>query len=134
LCCKHRGGLKVSDLEGCLNRIKVLTFSLPFPSSCSSSQNGFLCSLHRVGEHCSIRPKGHFQCVFLSLVTGSLFNTGRKKHGLGGMGHFVSDTIMGRQCGLKVGHTMEAAWQNCRSPHLGKIHYFSVQGHCLFSE
>ena len=35
---------------------------------------------------------------------------------------------------LKTGHTLEAMWQNCRSPHFGKIHYFSVQGHCLFSE
>lgn len=25
-----QGGLKVSDLEGCLNRIRFLTFSLPF--------------------------------------------------------------------------------------------------------
>ena len=34
LCYEHRashtGGLKVSDLEGCQNRIKVLTSSLPY--------------------------------------------------------------------------------------------------------
>jgi len=34
LCYEHRashtGGLKVSDLEGCQNPIKVLTFSLPY--------------------------------------------------------------------------------------------------------
>ena len=43
----------------------------------------------------------------VSLVfTGSLFNTGRKKHGVvGGMGHFVSDTIMGEAVWLKTGHT-----------------------------
>jgi len=77
-------GLKVSDLEGCLNRIKFLTFSLPFLE--------WICLLF--AQKCS-DPKDQGivdtpppVCVSVTFFTGGITFSST----LGGMRHFVPHT------------------------------------------
>jgi len=129
-----RGGLKVSDLEGCLNRIKVFTFFRcrffllsEWIYICYSRRNSPTQKVRVLSTHL-------LQCVFQSLFfTGDHFFSA-----LGGMRHFVSHTshvsFLGGQCGENgLPHFGgSVAKMGCHT--FGKIHYFSVQGHCLFSE